>query len=174
MAALLPPIGTEVFRRFCPASLAEIERRATEEAAENERKKAQNIEVAEEDLPKPTSDLEAGKTLPFIYGDPPPELFNTPLEELDPYYQAQKTFIVITKGNTIFRFNAEPACYMLSPFSVLRRGAIKILIHSYPLLSQHAERSFLTCPKILLEMSRHEWHTPDIPCCHEYLFRNSL
>ncbi|XP_062342064.1 sodium channel protein type 4 subunit alpha B isoform X2 [Osmerus eperlanus] len=130
MAALLPPIGSEVFRRFCPASLAEIERRATEEAAEQERKKTQNIEVAEEDLPKPTSDLEAGKTLPFIYGDPPPELFNTPLEELDPYYQAQKTFIVITKGNTIFRFNAEPACYMLSPFSVLRRGAIKILIHS--------------------------------------------
>lgn len=130
MAALLPPIGTEVFRRFSPASLAEIERRAAEEAAEQERKKAQNIEVAEEDLPKPTSDLEAGKTLPFIYGDPPPGLFNTPLEELDPYYQAQKTFIVITKGNTIFRFNAEPACYMLSPFSPLRRGAIKILIHS--------------------------------------------
>lgn len=44
-----------------------------------------------------------------------------------------QTFIVITKGNTIFRFNAEPACYILSPFSVVRRGAIKILIHSYPL-----------------------------------------
>ena len=48
------------------------------------------LEVAEEDLPKPTSDLEAGKTLPFIYGDPPPELLNTPLEELDPYYQSEK------------------------------------------------------------------------------------
>lgn len=37
---------------------------------------------------------------------------------------------MITKGNTIFRFNAEPACYILSPFSLVRRGAIKILIHS--------------------------------------------
>lgn len=43
-----------------------------------------------------------------------------------------QTFVVITKGNTIYRFNAEPACYILSPFSPVRRGAIKILIHSYP------------------------------------------
>lgn len=43
-----------------------------------------------------------------------------------------QTFVVITRGNTIFRFNAEPACYILTPFSVVRRGAIKILIHSYP------------------------------------------
>ncbi|CAB1341534.1 unnamed protein product, partial [Coregonus sp. 'balchen'] len=75
-------------------------------------------EVAEEDLPKPAVDLEAGKALPFIYGDPPPELFNTPLEELDPFYKSHKTFIVITKGNTIFRFNAEPACYILTPFKL--------------------------------------------------------
>ncbi|KAK6300104.1 hypothetical protein J4Q44_G00301370 [Coregonus suidteri] len=132
MVALLPPTGTEVFRRFTLESLAEIERRMAEEAVEQERKKALNIEVAEEDLPKPAVDLEAGKALPFIYGDPPPELFNTPLEELDPFYKSHKTFIVITKGNTIFRFNAEPACYILTPFSILRRGSIKILIHSYP------------------------------------------
>ncbi|XP_042163219.1 sodium channel protein type 4 subunit alpha B [Oncorhynchus tshawytscha] len=130
MVALLPPTGTEVFRRFTLESLAEIERRMAEEAEEQERKKALNIEVAEEDLPKPAVDLEAGKALPFIYGDPPPELFNTPLEELDPFYKSHKTFIVITKGNTIFRFNAEPACYILTPFSILRRGSIKILIHS--------------------------------------------
>ena len=43
-----------------------------------------------------------------------------------------QTFVVVTKGNTIYRFNAEPACYILSPFSPVRRGAIKILIHSYP------------------------------------------
>uniref|UniRef100_A0A8C7D5W8 Sodium channel protein n=1 Tax=Oncorhynchus kisutch TaxID=8019 RepID=A0A8C7D5W8_ONCKI len=105
MVALLPPTGTEVFRRFTLESLAEIERRMAEE-------------VAEEDLPKPAVDLEAGKALPFIYGDPPPELFNTPLEELDPFYKSHKTFIVITKGNTIFRFNAEPACYILTPFNL--------------------------------------------------------
>uniref|UniRef100_A0A8C7TP39 Sodium channel protein n=1 Tax=Oncorhynchus mykiss TaxID=8022 RepID=A0A8C7TP39_ONCMY len=113
MVALLPPTGTEVFRRFTLESLAEIERRMAEEAEEQERKK-----VAEEDLPKPAVDLEAGKALPFIYGDPPPELFNTPLEELDPFYKSHKTFIVITKGNTIFRFNAEPACYILTPFNL--------------------------------------------------------
>lgn len=214
-------------------------------------------QIAEEHLSKPASDLEAGKPLPFIYGEPPPELLNTPLEELDPFYQSQKvslavieylpslvwrliisyslisvkmihnglwqqlnlfhlktclslpfvcpfhlsylfhpfltclwllsswcvclsdlslslspvsltflsmtclsllsvflsyqslslrilwpvfmtsvflqTFIVLSKGNIIYRFNVEPACYLLSPFNPLRIGAIKILIHSYPL-----------------------------------------
>uniref|UniRef100_A0A8C1LAY5 Sodium channel protein n=1 Tax=Cyprinus carpio TaxID=7962 RepID=A0A8C1LAY5_CYPCA len=114
MARLLPPNGTDVFRPFTLESLAEIERRMAEEAVEQEQMKAQDIEVPEEDLPKPSSDLEAGKALPFIYGDPPPNLLNVPLEELDPFYKAKKTFIVVTKGNTIFRFNAEPACYILT------------------------------------------------------------
>lgn len=52
-------------------------------------------QIAEEDLPKPASDLEAGKPLPFIYGDPPPEFINTPLEELDPFYQSQKVFLFV-------------------------------------------------------------------------------
>lgn len=90
MACLLPPTGIDVFRPFTLESLAEIERRMAEEATEQEQMKAQNIEVAEEDLPKPSSDLEAGKSLPFIYGDPPPELLNVPIEELDPFYKAQK------------------------------------------------------------------------------------
>uniref|UniRef100_A0A8C4GZQ0 Sodium channel protein n=1 Tax=Dicentrarchus labrax TaxID=13489 RepID=A0A8C4GZQ0_DICLA len=128
MATLLPPPGTNAFRPFTQESLAEIER------LEEERKKAAAVEGYEEDeSTAPHADLEAGKSLPMIYGDPPSELLNTPLEDLDPFYKAQKTFIVITKGNTIFRFNAEPACYILSPFSLVRRGAIKILIHSYPL-----------------------------------------
>ncbi|CDQ62833.1 unnamed protein product [Oncorhynchus mykiss] len=131
MVTLLPPTGTEVFRHFTLESLVEIDRRMAEEAKEQERQKTLNIEVAEQDLPKPAVDLETGKILPFIYGDPPCELFNTPLEELDPFYKSHKTFIVITKRNTIFRFNAEPACYILTPFSILRRGSIKILMHSY-------------------------------------------
>ncbi|GLD69764.1 sodium channel protein type 4 subunit alpha B-like protein [Lates japonicus] len=90
MASLLPPVGSEVFRRFTPASLEEIQRRHEAEEKERQRRKEKNIEIAEEDLPKPASDLEAGKPLPFIYGDPPPELLNTPLEELDPFYQSQK------------------------------------------------------------------------------------
>ncbi|XP_076615923.1 sodium channel protein type 4 subunit alpha A [Chaetodon auriga] len=125
MATLFPPPGTDAFRRFTQESLAEIER------LKEERKKAAEVGGHEEEEPMaPNADLEAGKCLPLIYGDPPPELLNTPLEDLDPFYKAQKTFIVITKGNTVFRFNAEPACYILSPFSLVRRGAIKILIHS--------------------------------------------
>ncbi|XP_015237524.1 PREDICTED: sodium channel protein type 4 subunit alpha B-like [Cyprinodon variegatus] len=130
MAPLLPPVGAEVFRRFTPASLEEIQRRHEIEEKEKQLRKEQNIEIAEEDLPKPASDLEAGKPLPFIYGEPPPEFLNTPLEELDPFYQSQKTFIVLSKGNIIYRFNAEPACYLLSPFSNLRIFSIRILIHS--------------------------------------------
>uniref|UniRef100_A0A3B5QHC6 Sodium voltage-gated channel alpha subunit 4 n=1 Tax=Xiphophorus maculatus TaxID=8083 RepID=A0A3B5QHC6_XIPMA len=129
MAPLLPPVGAEVFRRFTPASLEEIQRRHEAEEKEQQIRKEQNIE----DLPKPASDLEAGKPLPFIYGDPPAEFLNIPLEELDPFYQSQKTFIVLSKGNVIYRFNAEPACYVLSPFSPLRIFSIRILIHSYPL-----------------------------------------
>uniref|UniRef100_A0A671YAF1 Sodium channel protein n=1 Tax=Sparus aurata TaxID=8175 RepID=A0A671YAF1_SPAAU len=129
MATRLPPPGTDVFRRFTQESLVEIER------LKEESKKAAEVAGQEEEEPlAPHADLEAGKSLPLIYGDPPSELLNTPLEDLDPFYKAQSTFIVITKGNTIFRFNAEPACYILSPFSVVRRGAIKILIHSYPFM----------------------------------------
>lgn len=39
---------------------------------------------------------------------------------------------MLNKGKAIFRFSATPALYMLSPFSIIRRGAIKVLIHSYP------------------------------------------
>nr|XP_015818233.2 sodium channel protein type 4 subunit alpha A [Nothobranchius furzeri]XP_054605320.1 sodium channel protein type 4 subunit alpha A [Nothobranchius furzeri]XP_054605321.1 sodium channel protein type 4 subunit alpha A [Nothobranchius furzeri] len=124
MATLLPCPGTDVFRPFTRESLVEIERLA------EERRNAAQVEKEDGEPEAPHRDLEAGKNLPLIYGDPPPERLNTPLEDLDPFYKTHKTFIVITKGNTIYRFNAEPACYMLSPFSLIRRGAIKILIHS--------------------------------------------
>ncbi|XP_047464927.1 sodium channel protein type 4 subunit alpha A [Mugil cephalus] len=126
MATLLPPPSTYVLRPFTQESLAEIER------LQEETKKVSEVEGPEdgEEPLGPNGDLEAGKNLPMIYGDPAPELLNTPLEDIDPFYKTQKTFIVISKGNTIYRFNAEPACYILSPFSSVRRGAIKILIHS--------------------------------------------
>ncbi|NP_001034914.1 sodium channel protein type 4 subunit alpha A [Danio rerio] len=124
MARLLPPTGTSVFRRFTPESLVEIERLIQEKSTREE------LEGAEEEPQAPSSDLEAGKCLPMIYGDPPGDLLNTPLEDIDPFYKTQKTFIVISKGNTIFRFSSEPAMFCISPFSIVRRGAIKILIHS--------------------------------------------
>lgn len=51
---------------------------------------------------------------------------------LSPFFSPQ-TFIVLNKGKTIFRFSATPALYFISPFNPVRRVAIKILIHSYPL-----------------------------------------
>uniref|UniRef100_A0A3B4WA40 Ion transport domain-containing protein n=1 Tax=Seriola lalandi dorsalis TaxID=1841481 RepID=A0A3B4WA40_SERLL len=110
MVSLLPPVGTEVFRRFTPASLEAVQRR---EAEEKERQKRKNKEVQEKDPPKQATHLEVEKPLPFIFGDPPPELLNTPLEELDPPYQSQKTFIVLSKGNILHRFNADSACCLL-------------------------------------------------------------
>lgn len=43
-----------------------------------------------------------------------------------------QTFIVLNRGKAIFRFNATPALYILSPFNPLRRIAIRVLVHSYP------------------------------------------
>uniref|UniRef100_A0A3P8VCP4 Sodium channel protein n=1 Tax=Cynoglossus semilaevis TaxID=244447 RepID=A0A3P8VCP4_CYNSE len=107
---------TDAFRPFTRESLAQIKR------AQEERKKAAEVEGHEEEQEEaPNADLEAGKSLPMIYGDPPPEKLGVPLEDLDPFYRAQNTFIVISKGNTIYRFNAEPACYILSPFSSVRK-----------------------------------------------------
>ncbi|XP_043860123.1 sodium channel protein type 4 subunit alpha [Dromiciops gliroides] len=124
---MLVPPGPDCLRPFTPESLQAIEKRAIEEEARLLRNKQLEIEEPER---KPRSDLEAGKNLPLIYGDPPPEVIGIPLEDLDPYYSDKKTFIVLNKGKAIFRFSATPALYMLSPFSMIRRGAIKVLIHS--------------------------------------------
>ncbi|XP_068274829.1 sodium channel protein type 4 subunit alpha isoform X2 [Nyctibius grandis] len=127
--ACLPHIpGPENLRPFTPASLAAIEERIAE--AKALKIKRQHVELPEEEEIKPSSDLEAGKNLPLIYGDPPPELIGTPLEDLDPFYKDKKTFIVLNKGKSIFRFSATPALYLLGPFHPIRRGAIKVLIHS--------------------------------------------
>ncbi|TTO31541.1 Sodium channel protein type 4 subunit alpha B [Bagarius yarrelli] len=120
MARLLP--GTDVLRRFTPEILAECERLKAEEDAEVAKRKAQNIEIPEEELPKPSKDLEVGKSLPFIYGDCPPELLNIPLEEIDPYYKSKKTFIVISKGNTINRYVFTGIYTFEALIKVLSRG----------------------------------------------------
>ncbi|KAM6042564.1 sodium channel protein type 4 subunit alpha [Theristicus caerulescens] len=130
MAGLPHIPGPENLRPFTPASLAAIEQRIAE--AEALKVKRQQVELPEEEEIKPSSDLEAGKNLPLIYGDPPPELIGIPLEDLDPFYKDKKTFIVLNKGKSIFRFSATPALYLLGPFHPIRRGAIKVLIHSYP------------------------------------------
>uniref|UniRef100_A0A8C3IRN4 Sodium voltage-gated channel alpha subunit 3 n=1 Tax=Chrysemys picta bellii TaxID=8478 RepID=A0A8C3IRN4_CHRPI len=128
--ALLVPPGPDSFCYFTRESLAAIEKRAAEEKAK--KPKQDHTDNDDEDGPKPNSDLEAGKTLPFIYGDIPPGMVSEPLEDLDPYYINKKTFIVLNKGKTIFRFSATSALYILTPVNPVRKIAIKILVHSYP------------------------------------------
>lgn len=89
MAQLLIPPGPDSFRPFVPESLAAIERRIAEEEARRPRVERRS-DSDDENGPKPNSDVEAGKSLPFIYGDIPPGLVSTPLEDIDPYYSNQK------------------------------------------------------------------------------------
>uniref|UniRef100_A0A674F690 Sodium channel protein n=1 Tax=Salmo trutta TaxID=8032 RepID=A0A674F690_SALTR len=133
MAQLLVPPGPDSFRPFCRESLDAIERRIADENAKKSKAKPNNND---DDGPKPSSDLEAGKSLPLIYGDIPKGLVSTPLEDLDTFYSNQKTFIVLNRGKAIFRFNATPALYVLNPFNPLRRISIKVLVHSYPLIKK--------------------------------------
>ncbi|XP_061861204.1 sodium channel protein type 2 subunit alpha-like isoform X10 [Colius striatus] len=124
----IPP-ESESFRYFTKESLAAIEKRIADETSCGDKDEHKDDGGHEGSL-KPSNDLEAGKTLPFIYGDIPPGMVSEPLEDLDPYYINKKTFIVLNKGKTIFRFSATPALYLLSPFNIVRRIAIKILVHS--------------------------------------------
>ncbi|KAG6939142.1 sodium voltage-gated channel alpha subunit 5 [Chelydra serpentina] len=129
MADFLLPPGSNSFHRFTPESLAAIEKQIAEKLARNV-KQEYGDKPDEEEKPRPQFDLQACKKLPGIYGTLPPELIGEPLEDLDPYYSDHKTFIVLNKGKTIFRFSATPALYILSPFHPVRRAAIKILVHS--------------------------------------------
>uniref|UniRef100_A0A8C2UA76 Sodium channel protein n=1 Tax=Coturnix japonica TaxID=93934 RepID=A0A8C2UA76_COTJA len=133
-SALLVPPGPESFRYFTKESLAAIEKRIADEKSNHDKNEHKDDGGHEEVQPTPNNDLEAGKTLPFIYGDIPPDMVSEPLEDLDPYYINKKTFIVLNKGKTIFRFSATPALYLLSPFNVIRRVAIKILSTLFSML----------------------------------------
>ncbi|XP_067326192.1 sodium channel protein type 4 subunit alpha [Anolis sagrei] len=125
-----PPIppGPDSLRRLTRESIAEIEKRFAEQEAKKLKPPEETLEEVVER--KPRSDLEQGKSLPLIYGDPPPELLGVALEELDPFYSDKKTYILLSKGRTIFRFSTTKALYMLDPFNIVRRGAIQVLIHS--------------------------------------------
>ncbi|KAI4880621.1 hypothetical protein NFI96_021170, partial [Prochilodus magdalenae] len=131
MATMLLPAGPDALRRFTRESLAAIERRIAEEQAKKAKESSTNRGNSEE--PKPQADLEAGKVLPRIFGDIPTGLVGVPLEDIDPFYfKDQKSFIVLNKGKAIFRFSATSALYIFTPFHLIRRISIRILVHSYP------------------------------------------
>lgn len=88
---LLAPPGPDSFKPFTPESLANIERRIAESKLKKPPKgDGSHRDDDEDSKPKPNSDLEAGKSLPFIYGDIPQGLVAVPLEDFDPYYLTQK------------------------------------------------------------------------------------
>lgn len=88
MAELLEPPGPDSFRRFSRESLKAIEGRIAEENAK--KPKAEKRKRNGDNQPRPSRDLEAGKSLPLLYGDIPTGLVSTPLEDLDPHYANQK------------------------------------------------------------------------------------
>ncbi|XP_043857815.1 sodium channel protein type 11 subunit alpha [Dromiciops gliroides] len=113
------------FQLFTPDSLAMIEKLIAAEKL----KKAKDPSVLEAS-PRPQLDLKVSRKLPKIYGDVPPEVVGKPLEDLDPFYVNHKTFMVLNKKRTIYRFSAKPALFILGPFNPIRKLVIGISVHS--------------------------------------------
>ncbi|XP_078288605.1 sodium channel protein type 10 subunit alpha isoform X2 [Panthera onca] len=133
MAFPFGSLETTNFRRFTPESLVEIEKRITAKQAAKKAKDKHREQKDQEEKPRPQLDLKACNQLPKFYGDLPAELVGEPLEDLDPFYSTHRTFMVLNKGRTISRFSATRALWLFSPFNLIRRTAIKVSVHSYPL-----------------------------------------
>ncbi|KAG5842040.1 hypothetical protein ANANG_G00173440 [Anguilla anguilla] len=92
MAATLLPTGPAGLCRFTCESLAALEQRIAEEqaanATENKEEDSRPVEA-----PSPSTDLEAGKQLPRIFGHIPPGLVGVPLEDIDPFYFKNKKYV---------------------------------------------------------------------------------
>ncbi|XP_033607453.1 sodium channel protein para isoform X21 [Cryptotermes secundus] len=150
-----------LFRPFTRESLAAVEARIAEEYAKQKelekkraegegefgrRKKKKEVrydDEEEDEGPQPDATLEQGAPIPVrMQGAFPPELSSTPLEDIDPYYHNQRTFVVVSKGKDIFRFSATDAMWILDPFNPIRRVAIYILVH--PLFSLFIITTILT------------------------------
>ncbi|XP_060036403.1 sodium channel protein type 10 subunit alpha isoform X2 [Erinaceus europaeus] len=126
-------LQTTHFRRLTPESLVEIEKRIAAKQATKKVKGKNKKQKDQEEKPRPQLDLKACNQLPKFYGELPAELIGEPLEDLDPFYSISRTFMVLNKGRTISRFSATQALWLFSPFNLIRRTAIKVSVHSYPL-----------------------------------------
>jgi len=87
-APLLAPPGPNSFKKFNAESLAALELRLKEEEKNKKPPRQDNSYRYDDDEnnPKPDCDLEAGKSLPYIYGEIPKGMVAVPLEDLDPFY----------------------------------------------------------------------------------------
>ena len=84
---LIAPPGPNSYKKFTVESLAIIEQRIAEE--QNKKPPKQDSSYRDDDdenKPRPNTDLEAGRSLPYIYGDIPKGMVAIPLEDLDPFY----------------------------------------------------------------------------------------
>ncbi|XP_014646160.1 PREDICTED: sodium channel protein type 10 subunit alpha isoform X2 [Ceratotherium simum simum] len=126
-------LETNNFRRFTPESLVEIEKRIAAKQAAKKAKDKHREQKDPEEKTRPQLNLKACNQLPKFYGELPAELVGEPLEDLDPFYSTHRTFMVLNKGRTISRFSATRALCLFSPFNLIRRTAIKVSVHSYPL-----------------------------------------
>uniref|UniRef100_A0A8C0GF70 Sodium voltage-gated channel alpha subunit 2 n=1 Tax=Chelonoidis abingdonii TaxID=106734 RepID=A0A8C0GF70_CHEAB len=138
-SVLVPP-GPDSFHYFTRESLAAIEQRIAEEKAKKSKKERKDDD--DENGPKPNSDLEAGKTLPFIYGDIPPGMVSEPLEDLDPYYINKKTFIVLNRGKAIFRFSATSAVYIMLIMCTILTNCVFMTMSNPPEWTKNVEYTF--------------------------------
>uniref|UniRef100_A0A2K5CEB4 Sodium channel protein n=1 Tax=Aotus nancymaae TaxID=37293 RepID=A0A2K5CEB4_AOTNA len=126
------------FRPFTSDSLAAIEKRI---AIQKEKKKSKD--QTEVPQPRPQLDLKVSRKLPKLYGNIPHDLIGKPLEDLDPFYRNHKTFMVLNKKRTIYRFSAKRALFIFGPFNSIRSLAIRISVHSYPFVAPFTKsRSF--------------------------------
>ncbi|XP_065581599.1 sodium channel protein para-like isoform X2 [Artemia franciscana] len=129
---VIPP-----YNPFTRESMIKIEQRKAEELAKKNEKKRRREEGEgrydeddDDEGPQPDLNLEQGMPLPVRFAAAfPPELLTVPIEDIDPYYQNQQTFVVISKGKDVFRFSATNAMWILSPFNPIRRVAIFVLTH---------------------------------------------
>ncbi|TKC52700.1 hypothetical protein EI555_004560, partial [Monodon monoceros] len=111
-------------------SLANIERRIAESKLKKPPKAdGSHREDDEDSKPKPNSDLEAGKSLPFIYGDIPQGLVAVPLEDFDPYYLTQKddvmgvwNFVDIIESNKLRWYTFTGIYTFESLVKIIARG----------------------------------------------------
>ena len=92
-----------------------------------------NEEDEDEIIKDPNPKLAQGNDVPRRYGIFPLHLASTPIVDIDPYYKDKRTFMVVTNGQSIIRFSAHNALFILSPFHPIRRIAIRVLAH--PLFS---------------------------------------
>ncbi|KAI1296926.1 Sodium channel protein para [Halotydeus destructor] len=133
------------FRPFTRESLAAIQTRIADRLAKEKGEGQEHREKRggyddlyvpqhHEEVKKPDVTMEQGLPLPRpLERNFPPEFVATPIEDIDPFYEDQPTFVVVSKGKDIFRFSATDALFMLDPFNPIRRVAIYMLVH--PLFS---------------------------------------